>query len=154
MWVAPLLSLWPAQNGPELGDGIAEAFSHPLQKIREDFGTTRFDYNISGADTFFAVYTVDDSADNTPSANPLSTAIETLREQVASIQEQHVFSPSFLNTARFGFSRATFFFTGVTPVDLPGWVGGRRSHWSRSGGRRHRTERGVLHFRGRNQRRQ
>jgi hypothetical protein len=122
--VEPLLSLWPAQNGPELGGGIAEAFSHPLQKIREDFGTTRFDYNISGADTFFAVYTVDDSADNTPSANPLSTAIETLREQVASIQEQHVFSPSFLNTARFGFSRATFFFTGVTPVDLPGWVAG------------------------------
>src|SRR5581483_1202094 len=37
--VAPLLSLWPVQNGPELGGGIAEAFSHPLQKIREDFGT-------------------------------------------------------------------------------------------------------------------
>ena len=27
--VAPLLNLWPAQNGPELGSGIAEAFSHP-----------------------------------------------------------------------------------------------------------------------------
>ena len=37
--VAPLLSLWPVQNGPELGSGIAEAFSHPLQAIREDFGT-------------------------------------------------------------------------------------------------------------------
>jgi hypothetical protein len=122
--VAPLLSLWPVQNGPELGGGIAEAFSHPLQKIREDFGTTRFDYNISGSDTLFVVYTVDDSADNTPSANPLSTAIETLREQVASIQEQHIFSPSLLNTARFGFSRAAFFFTGVTPVDPPGWVAG------------------------------
>jgi hypothetical protein len=123
--VAPLLSLWPVQNGPELGGGIAEAFNHPLQTIREDFGTTRFDYNISNADTLFAVYTVDDSADNTPSANPLSNAIETLREQVASVQEQHVFSPSLLNTARVGFSRATFFFTGSTPVDLPGWVSGK-----------------------------
>src|SRR5579884_2159785 len=73
--VAPLLSLWPVQNGPELGGGIAEAFNHPLQTIREDFGTTRFDYNVSGSDTLFAVYTVDDSADNTPSANPLSSAI-------------------------------------------------------------------------------
>ena len=49
----------------------------------------------------------------------------TLREQVYSIQEQHVISPSFLNTARFGFSRAAFFFTGTTPVDVPGWVEGK-----------------------------
>jgi hypothetical protein len=121
---AALLSLWPVQNGPDLGGGIAEAFSHPLQTIREDFGTTRADYNISDKDTLFAVYTVDDSADNTPSANPLSGVIETLREQVASIQEQHVFSPTILNTARFGFSRASYFFTGTTPVNVPGWVEG------------------------------
>lgn len=121
---AALLSLWPVQNGPDLGDGIGEAFSHPLQTIREDFGTTRVDYNPSANDTFFAVYTVDDSADHTPSANPLSTVFETLREQVASLQEQHVFSPSVLNTARVGFSRAGYFFTGETPVDLPGWVEG------------------------------
>ena len=45
--VQPLLDLWPVQNGPELGGGIAEAYSHPLQRIREDFGTTRLDYNLS-----------------------------------------------------------------------------------------------------------
>ena len=121
---AALLALWPVANGPDLGGGIAEAFSHPLQTIREDFGSTRLDYNITARDTLFGVYTVDDSADNTPSANPLSTVVETLREQVASVQEQHVFSPSALNTARFGFSRAAYFFTGSTPVDVPGWVEG------------------------------
>jgi hypothetical protein len=67
---------------------------------------------------------VDDSFANTPSANPLSSVIESLREQVASIQEQHVFSPALLNTARVGFSRGSYFFTGTTPVDLPGWVEG------------------------------
>ena len=122
--VVPLLSLWPTQNGPDLGGGIGEAFSHPLQQIREDFGTTRADYNLSDKDTLFGVYTVDDSADNTPSVNPLSGVVETLREQVASLQEQHVFSPGFLNTARVGFSRASYFFTGNTPVDVPGWVEG------------------------------
>jgi hypothetical protein len=122
--VVPLLALWPVQNGPELGGGIAEAFSHPMQRVREDFGTTRLDYNISDNDTLFGVYTVDDSAANTPSANPLSLVAESLREQVASIQEQHVFSPAVLNTARFGFSRASYYFTGETPVDLPGWVQG------------------------------
>ena len=117
-------ALWPAQNGPDLGSGIGEAFSHPLQLIREDFGTTRVDHTFSEKDTLFAAYTIDDSSDNTPTINPLSTVFETLREQVVSLQEQHVFSPTFLNTARVGFSRAGYFFTGDTPVDLPGWVAG------------------------------
>ena len=126
--VAPLLNLWPVQNGPELlsngePSGIAEAFSHPPQHIREDFGTTRFDDNLGSKDLLFAVYTVDDSTANTPSANPLSYVNESLREQVASVQEQHVFSPNLLNTARIGYSRGSFFFTGYTPVDVPGWVG-------------------------------
>ncbi|HEY3707174.1 MAG TPA: carboxypeptidase-like regulatory domain-containing protein [Terracidiphilus sp.] len=121
----PLLNLWPEQNGPELGGGIAEAFSNPRQHIREDFGTARVDHNISASDLLFGVYTADDSTADTPSQNPLSRIDEGLREQVASIQEQHVFSTSLLNTARFGFSRASFSFTGYTPVDTPGWVTGR-----------------------------
>jgi len=128
--VAPLLALWPVQNGPELlsnGNlsGIAEAFSHPLQRIREDFGTTRLDSNLSGKDLLFAVYTVDDSAADTPTANPLSRVNESLREQVLSVQEQHVVSPALLNTARIGFSRASYFFTGYTPASVTGWVAGK-----------------------------
>jgi hypothetical protein len=122
--VQPLLALWPVPNGPDLGNGIAEAFSHPLQTIREDFGTTRLDYNLSRRDTLFGVYTIDDSSAATPSANPLTTVIEGLREQVASVQEQHVFSPRILNTARAGFSRGSYFFTSQVAVDLPGWVEG------------------------------
>ena len=120
-----LLSLWPVQNGPDLGSGIAEAFSNPLQVIREDFGTARADYNISNKDLLFGVYTIDDSDANTPSANPLSLDVEALREQVASVQEQHVFSASLLNTARFGYSRAAYVFTGTAPVNVPGWIAGR-----------------------------
>jgi Carboxypeptidase regulatory-like domain len=123
--VAPLLALWPVQNGPELGGGIAEAFSHPPQHIREDFGTVRFDDNLSKKDLLFAVYTVDDSSADTPSQNPLSLVDESLREQVASIQEQHIFSQNLLNTARFGYSRASYFFTGDTPISIPGWVAGQ-----------------------------
>ncbi|WP_263365068.1 TonB-dependent receptor [Edaphobacter bradus] len=129
--VGPLLNLWPAQNGPELLDGngnptgIGLAYSNPIQHIREDFGTTRFDYNVSPSDLFFAVYTVDDSVASTPTQNPLSTIDESLREQVLSLQEQHVFSPRLLNTARFGFSRASFYFLGSTPVSVQGWVAGK-----------------------------
>lgn len=123
--VQPLLALWPVQNGPELGSGIAESFSNPLQRIREDFGTARADYNLTGKDLLFGVYTIDDSDANTPNSNPLSYVVEALREQVASVQEQHVFSATLLNTARFGYSRAAYYFTGTTPVDVPGWIAGR-----------------------------
>lgn len=122
---APLLALWPRQNGPELGSGIAESFSNPLQRIREDFGTARADDNFSSKDFAFGVYTVDDSTATTPTVNPLSSVSEALREQVASLQEQHVVSATLLNIARFGYSRAAFFFTGATPVDAQGWIGGR-----------------------------
>jgi hypothetical protein len=122
--VAQLLTLWPVQNGPEIGGGIGEAFSHPLQTIREDFGTTRIDHIFSPRDTLSGIYTVDDSADHTPTVNPLSYVVESLREQVASLEETHVFSPSVLNVARIGFSRASYFFTGGTTVNLPGWVSG------------------------------
>ncbi len=129
--VKPLLALWPVANGPELlnkngtPSGIAEAFANPLQHVREDFGTTRIDANLSQNDLLFGVYTVDDSDANTPSQNPYSTIFERLREQVVSAQEQHVFSPNLLNTLRVGYSRAAYDFTGQAPASVPGWVAGK-----------------------------
>lgn len=122
--VAPLLELWPAPNGPELGGGIAESFSHPVQAIREDFGTVRFDRQLFRRDSAAANYTVDDSADVTPTSNPLSIDSESLREQVASAEETHVFSPALLNVARAGFSRASYFYTGGVAANAPGFVSG------------------------------
>ena len=122
--VAGLLNLWPVQNGPELltntglPTGIGEAFASAPQHIREDFGTTRFDANLTPNDLLFAVYTIDDSVAATPTQDPYSLVNESLREQVASVQEQHVFSPSLLNTGRIGFSRASFFFLGSVPAAI------------------------------------
>jgi hypothetical protein len=119
--VKPFLNLWPVANGPELltstgaNTGIAEAFSSPTQHIREDFGTARFDANLTPNDLLFGVFTIDDSIANTPTQDPYSLVNESLREQVSSIQEQHVFSPRLLNTARAGFSRANFYFLGSLP---------------------------------------
>ncbi|HLJ24551.1 MAG TPA: carboxypeptidase-like regulatory domain-containing protein [Candidatus Acidoferrales bacterium] len=130
--VANLLNLWPVANGPELTvngveSGIAEAFSSPEQHIREDFGTARLDQVFSDSDSFAAVYTADDSQSFSPTTNPLSTVEIFLREQVASLSETHVFSPSVLNKATFGFSRGAFYFnSGVTgtAASVPGaWAG-------------------------------
>lgn len=119
--VAPLLNLWPtpAANSPDFG-GIAEVFNSPLQTIRDDFGTTRIDADFGSDDRLTGVYTIDDSDDNTPTAaNLYSTDLENLREQVASLEETHVFSPSLLNVAQVGYSRAAYFYTGEPTPGTP-----------------------------------
>jgi hypothetical protein len=131
-----LLNVWPTApaNAPDLKvagqDGVAEDFLSPLQTIREDFGTARFDHIFSQKDSAAAVYTMDDSGSVT--ATPFDaffTDLVNLREQVFSLQETHVFSSSVVNTSRFGFSRAGYFYTGEpTPgspaASVPGFVAG------------------------------
>lgn len=111
-------NLWPAGNGADnTTAGIQELFSSPVQKIREDFGTARVDHQFSSKDSLMAAYTADDSGSNTATPfDPFFTDLVYLREQVFSIEETHVVSSSILNTARFGYSRAGYFFTGeLTP---------------------------------------
>jgi hypothetical protein len=136
--VQPLLNLWPTPPpgtaelplAPGSPIGISQFFSSPLQTIREDFGTVRVDHTFSQKDSLAAIYTIDDGGDVTATpANPFSTDIVTLREQVLSLEETHVFSPTLLNTARFGYSRAGYFFTGEptpgTPAaTVPGFLTG------------------------------
>jgi hypothetical protein len=133
--VQPLLNLWPTPTAtdpdfpgictppttlPSNACGIAEVFSSPLQTIREDFGTARVDHIFSQKDTFGVIYTVDDGNDFTATPlDPFSADVVTLREQVLSLEETHVFSASLLNNARFGFSRAGYFFTGEPTPGSP-----------------------------------
>ncbi len=122
----PFLALWPVANGPELGSGIAKSFSHPKQTIREDFGTARLDQYLTKADSLSATYLADDSDDNTPTANPYTLDVESTREQVASVRETHVFSPSFVNIVTGGYSRAHYFFTSTTTAEgVPSFVAGK-----------------------------
>jgi Carboxypeptidase regulatory-like domain len=129
--VQPLLNLWltPPAGAPDF-NGIAEVFSSPLQTIREDFGTVRVDHVFSEKDSLAGIYTIDDGGDVTATpANPYSSDILNLREQVFSLEETHVFSPALLNTARLGYSRAGYFFTGEptpgTPAaSIPGFLSG------------------------------
>jgi hypothetical protein len=129
--VSPLINAWPAPSptAPDFG-GISEAFNNPLQTIRDSFGTLRLDHIFSAKGALSAVYTIDDSVDFTPtSTNANMTDAESLREQVGSIEETHTFSPTLVNTARIGYSRAGYFFTGEptpgTPAaSLPGFLAG------------------------------
>ena len=101
--VQPLLNLWPTPpaGAPDFS-GIAEVFGSPLQTIQEEFGTARADHIFSERDTLAGIYTIDDGQDFT--ATPLdsfSSDVVTLREQVATLEETHVFSPVLVNNARY-----------------------------------------------------
>ena len=132
-----LLNLWPVAppGSPDYpvtanGDGVAQVASSPLQTIREDFGTGRFDQVFSSNNTAHIIYTIDDSHSNTATPlDPYSTDLLSLREQVLSFQDTHVFSPTMLNTLRVGYSRAAYYFTGEptpgTPAaTVPGFLAG------------------------------
>jgi hypothetical protein len=119
--VQPLLNLWPTPTASDPSfNGISAVSSSPLQTIRENFGTARVDRVFSPKDTLSAVYTIDDGNDFTPTtADPYSTDILTLREQVANLSETHIFSPTLLNVATFGYSRAGYFFNGEPTSGTP-----------------------------------
>jgi hypothetical protein len=114
------MSLWPVVNGPELlvngvNSGAALSYNHPLQHIREDFGTTRMDYSLSDRDSLTGSYTIDNGDSLIPAADPLFASYSTLQMQVASLQETHILSPSMINTFTMGFSRAGY---NLDPVSL------------------------------------
>ncbi len=125
---------WPAPNGPELTvpasgtgcvntgqvpSGTAKALYNPNEHIREDFGTLRADYNLARNDTLSGAYTIDDGMSLIPLSDPLFASFTPLRLQVLSLTETHVFSPSVLNTATVGFSRASFALSSVLLTTIP-----------------------------------
>ncbi len=110
-------NFWPSPSGSELlvapgilnaglPTGTAYAISNPKQAIREDFGLTRFDYNVSSKDSFSVNYLISDGDKIDPRADTNFTQISRARSQVVSLQETHVFSPTFLNSLNGGFTRA------------------------------------------------
>src|SRR5205823_1246719 len=110
----------PLRNGKTFLFTISEVFSTPLQTVREDFGTSRIDHVFSPNDSLAAIYTVDDGDDFTATPfDPFSADIVALREQVLSLEETHLFSSACLHTARVGFSRAGYFFTGKPTPGTP-----------------------------------
>jgi len=114
------MQLWPQPNGPEImvpatppetglvPSGTAYSYNTPKQSINETFGTAKGDYIARDQDSFSVSYTADDGNNLSPLADPLFGNYISLRSQVATIRETHIFSPRVLNAFSAGFSRAGF----------------------------------------------
>ena len=113
--VRPFLALYPSPNSGIVGNGDIGVFnSSGLATLTENYVTIRGDYKISEKDALVVSWYRDEAPLSAPDALLDSTAKSSTNRQMASLEETHIFSPAFVNTARFGYSRS------VGLVDQPG----------------------------------
>jgi hypothetical protein len=105
---APWTNLYPLPNDnptPQTGD--TDLFWSFQQPVDEDFGQIRFDHTFSQKDNAFVRYTIDNDNQQIPNTFPGSQYLASSRNYFITAAEDHIFSNTLLNTARFSFSHTT-----------------------------------------------
>jgi Carboxypeptidase regulatory-like domain/TonB dependent receptor len=118
--VAPIIPFFPLPNVAAVGNGLAHDAFSTENTLRQNYGQFRADQNFSSSDMLFVRYTVDNAVVNTP--NPIIIKNSTQsnnRNQYITLSENHIFSPTVLNTARLSFSRTRVNTGGVDAVTGP-----------------------------------
>jgi hypothetical protein len=112
-----LSAFYPLPNGPLLGAGDTGIFTFAEQQVTgENYFTIRMDRKFSEKDSLAGTYMRDNSKTVQPGTfDELFTNVVSGR-QVVTLHEQHIFSPTLLNAARLGFSRAVGITGGVSKV--------------------------------------
>jgi Carboxypeptidase regulatory-like domain/TonB-dependent Receptor Plug Domain len=92
--------------GADLG-GYLALKSAPNLITNEDYTLGRVDYTIGPSDNTFARYVLDDArvADNPRDPFGIFPEVDFTRNQFLTITENHIFSPTTINSIRFGFVR-------------------------------------------------
>lgn len=102
--IAKLLSLYPLPNGPVFGNTGLFIFANDTLS-RQHFVTSRIDQNVTDNSKVFLKYTSDIASRTNETDFAAGLRRNSTRAQSAVLEETHIFTPSLLNTARFGFSR-------------------------------------------------
>jgi carboxypeptidase family protein/TonB-dependent receptor-like protein len=106
--IQPYLQFWPRPNTDHTlyTNGAADyiwGFSVPTN---EDYIQGRVDQNFSDNDQVYVRYTFSDSDQLTPDSFPEEGgAANTQRNQLVTLEEKHIFTPTLLNSLRLGFTR-------------------------------------------------
>jgi len=129
---APLMALYP---NPDLPGNLGSAGAinnytfNTANHTTVQYGQMRVDQNFSSSDTLFGRYTVNLADISSPTSSPTAfagTAFPYNRQaqgsldQWITLSENHIFSPTLLNTARISFSRSGFFTGGDKVFTVPG----------------------------------
>ena len=112
---AKYLPLWGVPNGQILcpfascpaGAGDTGRFSFAGQQVvSENFFIARVDHRFSERDSMFGTYNYDKTPFTTPDSLNNVTYGSLTKRQLATLEETHIFSPSFVNSLRVGVNRA------------------------------------------------
>jgi hypothetical protein len=112
--IAPLLALYPLPNLS--GNRLTFPFSQPTN---ENYGQMRVDQNFATNDSLFVRYTIDDTTQTQPIDYPQFLNARVSRFQYTTLSENHIFSPSLLNTARLSYSRTRVAFDSPSGLSGP-----------------------------------
>jgi hypothetical protein len=115
------LALFPFPNGAPLGGGVAQYLYSRSQPTAEHLLQGRVDHRISDRDILFGRYTIGTGQVERQPVNkpPLAHTDEQTRNQYATLEHQHSFSPATVNTARLGFNRSVQEADNQRTVDIP-----------------------------------
>jgi hypothetical protein len=102
--IVKYLALYPHGVPQANPDKATFAFAG-VRIASENFYTTRVDHKISDKDGLFATYLYDKTPYTQPNRfNDISFLSQTIRH-IAALEENHIFSPTLVNSARLGFNR-------------------------------------------------
>ncbi len=102
--ITKYLGIYPRSNGAVNGDKGVFTFAG-ARIVTENFYTFRGDHRISDKDSLFMTYMYDKAPYIQPDQYDYTNIESNTGRQIAALEENHIFSPSFANTARVGFNR-------------------------------------------------
>ena len=104
--VAPFLAIYPLPNAGLNAPGNTGIYSFVKQQVANgNFETFRIDHHFSDKDIFSGTYSLNNSDLALPDAlNSVLGQLSTTNE-LAALEETHVFNPQLINTLRFGFTK-------------------------------------------------
>jgi hypothetical protein len=97
------LALYPVP--PACGGDTCQFIFSGQQVINENFATTRFDHKFSEKDSIFGTYLFDRTSYNAPDSFDNTELGHRTSRQFVVAEETHAFTPTFVNSARFGYNR-------------------------------------------------
>jgi len=121
--------LFPKANGQALTGGASEYLFTRSQPTNEHFAQARVDHRFASGDNLFGRYTISNgNVDRQPTTKPpITFTKESSRNQYVTVEHQHLFSPTLLNTMTGGLNRSVSLADNVRTVDIPpelSWIPG------------------------------
>src|SRR5262249_841932 len=103
----PYLPLFPLPDPTTVtGNGDTGTSRFVANQITtEDFATGRLDHRLSNSDNLFGTYVFDRGHVENPDAYDFKIVGNASRRHTLALEESHIFSPTLINTAGFGFNR-------------------------------------------------